>query len=243
MKRVKRISSDRTPNTPEEFQNWHKKTIDIFSSSKFERILDVGCAGGNFSLLLKEACGAKEVCGIEIDECGANLARQKGVGAHCLNLDHEAFPFEGKYFDAIYVGEVIEHLYDPDHMLEECYRVLKYGGLLVLTTRNLSSLYNRLTLLLGYQPFSTSVSLRHNIGRPFKLDDEILGDHIRVFTYRALREILELNGFDCLVAHGTGSALPPGKGNYFAQSIRLCDKILARVPSLSQGLALECRKR
>ena len=203
----------------------------------------MGCAGGNFSLLLKEACSAKEVCGIEIDECGANLARQKGVGAHCLNLDHEAFPFESEYFDAIYVGEVIEHLYDPDHMLEECYRVLKDGGLLVLTTRNLSSLYNRLTLLLGYQPFSTSVSLRHNIGRPFKLDDEILGDHIRVFTYRALREILELNGFDCLVAHGTGSALPPGKGNYFAQSIRLCDKILARVPSLSQGLALECRKR
>lgn len=233
---------DRTPKRIEECDARQLEVLKIFSRYKFNRILDVGCGDGNFSCLLKEACKAREVYGIEISERGVELARNNGVKAYQLNIYDEDFPFENGYFDAIFAGEIIEHLYNPDHFLEECYRLLHSEGVFVLTTRNLASLYNRITLLFGFQPFPTSVSLRYNVGRPFEVGDEVLGDHIRVFTYRAILQLLSLYNFEIIKVKGTTSVLPGNKKWYFVV-IRLVDGILSKVPSLSQGIILVCRKR
>ena len=83
--------------------------------------------------MLKEACKAKEVYGIEISEKGAEMARKRGVKCYQLDVDEEDFPFEDNYFDAITAFEIIEHLFDPDHFLEEVYRVLKPNGIFVLS--------------------------------------------------------------------------------------------------------------
>ena len=53
---------------------------------------------------------------------------------------------------------MIEHLYNPDHMLEECRRVLKPGGLLIISTPNLQAWYNRILFLFGVQPIFYEVS-------------------------------------------------------------------------------------
>ena len=232
---------DTTPRRIEECDARQLEVLKIFSRYKFNRILDVGCADGNFSILLKEACSAKEVYGIEISEKGVKLARNNGVKAFQLDIDDEDFPFEDNYFDAIFAGQIIEHLYDPDHFLEECYRVLKQNGILVLSTVNLSSLYNRLTLMFGYQPFSTSVSTRYNVGRPFELSDEILGDHIRVFTHRALLELLKLYNFKILEVRGTSSHLPK-RESFFLKIVKVMDQILSKIPTLSQRVIVVCQK-
>lgn len=45
-------------------------------------------------------------------------------------------PFRDEYFDALFAGEIIEHVSDPYPVLAEWKRVLKPGGVIILTTPN-----------------------------------------------------------------------------------------------------------
>ena len=197
-----------TPKDYEELEDRHKKVLDIFSRYRFERILDVGCGDGNFSVLLKEACKAKEVYGIEISEKGVEMARKNGVKCYQLDVDEEDFPFEDNYFDAVTAFEIIEHLFDPDHFLEEVYRVLKPNGIFVLSTPNLASIHNRIALLLGYQPFSVMVSLNNSVGHLGFSAGGAAPDHIRFFTLRSLKELLKIHKFEIFEVKGSCAMLP-----------------------------------
>ena len=53
-------------------------------------------------------------------------------------------PFQTKAFDSVLAGELIEHLSEPALFMREARRVLKKGGLLLITTPNRRSLINRL---------------------------------------------------------------------------------------------------
>lgn len=117
-------------------------------------------------------------------------------------------------------------------------------GVCVLTTPNLAAWYNRVALLLGYQPFHTAVSLQGTYGRPqFAPSFGVVGGHIRVFTFRALAEILKNHAFQVLEMQGSRLHIP--------QEIRLpgymkvlldVDWILGRFPSLAGGVIVAARK-
>jgi len=62
------------------------------------------------------------------------------------------FPIASQTFDVVTAGEVIEHMIDEGAFLQECHRVLKKGGTLVLTTPNLGFSFNRLLVLMGRTP-------------------------------------------------------------------------------------------
>ncbi|HWP91114.1 MAG TPA: class I SAM-dependent methyltransferase [Thermodesulfobacteriota bacterium] len=61
--------------------------------------------------------------------------------------------FDGKLFDILFAGEVIEHLFDDEKFLRECYKVLRPGGVLALTTPNLFFLVNRILFPFGKMPY------------------------------------------------------------------------------------------
>jgi 2-polyprenyl-3-methyl-5-hydroxy-6-metoxy-1,4-benzoquinol methylase len=99
------------------------------------RVLDVGCSRGNFL-----AAGAKLGFYMEGVEPAANIAaaaRAQGLRVHTGLLADIHLPPAS--FDAITLFEVIEHLKEPLPLLRECHRVLKPGGLLVLSTGNTAS--------------------------------------------------------------------------------------------------------
>jgi methionine biosynthesis protein MetW len=181
------------------------KAAQLFQKhlGRAEKLLDIGCGIGAVGLNLQEALNASDVYGVEIEESRVAEARRRGLQVFQADLNQGPLPFEDETFDAIFCGEIIEHVVDPDHLLDEIGRTLRPDGLCVLTTPNLAVWYNRIALLFGWQPFDTSVSFRHEVGRPKLLvTDYGCRDHLRVFAFRALRELLMIHGFRILGVKG-----------------------------------------
>jgi SAM-dependent methyltransferase len=114
------------------------------------------------------------------------------VSGHRRHLETQVSPGS---VDLILAIEIIEHVFDTDSMIRLCKRLLKPGGVLVITTPNLSSAVNRLSLLLGWQPADTEVSTIAKFGYPGAVLGKVVG-HIRVFTFASLLEFLRFCGLD-----------------------------------------------
>jgi ubiquinone/menaquinone biosynthesis C-methylase UbiE len=177
--------------------------LQLVDGVRAERILDIGCGDGAITMMFKEKLGAKMVAGVDIAKDAITEAIGKGIDGHVVNLDSDKLPFDENSLDFIYCGEVIEHLFDPDNMLDEVFRVLKPNGLLLLTTPNIASWYDRLSLLFGYQPISVSAILRHpEAGRMFNFGTLAGREHVRFFTMRSMRFLLIQHKFRIIKVTG-----------------------------------------
>jgi 2-polyprenyl-3-methyl-5-hydroxy-6-metoxy-1,4-benzoquinol methylase len=95
--------------------------------------LDAGCGYGPFS----EAAARRGARVISVD-IGARLVRRAAVraGSNGVVADACSLPFRGSPFDLVISSEMIEHTPAPDAAVSEMARVLRGGGLLVVTTPN-----------------------------------------------------------------------------------------------------------
>ncbi len=101
------------------------------------KLLDVGCGGGRFLNRMKKRGWLVE--GVDFDALATERATARyGVKTHVGDLTQCALPANS--FDVITMSQTIEHLYDPKATLIESLRILKPGGLLVMTTPNVKSI-------------------------------------------------------------------------------------------------------
>ena len=99
------------------------------------RLLDVGCSRGDFVAAAAQLGFAAE--GIEPAPHIAEAARAAGRTVHTGLLEEQKFPTAR--FDILSLFEVIEHLRAPLPLLEECRRILRPGGILIISTGNTTS--------------------------------------------------------------------------------------------------------
>lgn len=194
-------------------------------------LLDIGCGDGSFALRFKERY---EISGVDISQCAVALANEAGIDARRIDISCEMLPFKNGYFDLVYMGDVIEHLLNPDFAIGEVFRVTRSKGFLVLSTPNLASWLNRLLLLSGMQPLFSEVSTVRHFGRHSQQNFIPVG-HLRLFTYRALREFLTHYGFRIMRLEG---APHEGLPVFLKQS----DKIISQIPSFASIIIVVAQK-
>lgn len=105
-------------------------------------VLDIGCGTGYGVDLL--AAEGHTVVGIDASATAIRFAVTK-YGARLVVGDACRLPFPAQGFDVATCFEVIEHVENPEELIEEASRILKPGGLLVLSTPHgrMERLHNR----------------------------------------------------------------------------------------------------
>jgi SAM-dependent methyltransferase len=212
--------------------------LRILADEKADRILELGCGRGGYLRNVSNRLNARFVVGVDFSK--ASLLGSEVLSPLIYNIEEGDLPLKDETFDLVLLLDVIEHLFDPDHVLDEILRVLKRGGYVIITTPNLASWYNRLCLLFGWQPFWTEVSTKFVIGNPLRerrASHESLmpSGHLRVFTPFALKRLLELHNFSIEIMSG----YPPNEdfGLIFRLVEGLCRKRMASF------IAVKARKR
>lgn len=106
--------------------------------SKDKDLLEVACgAGVGLGYLARSA---KRVVGGDIDEENLNYAQRNYRGSkniELMRLDaEEPLPFKDGSFDVVIFYEAIYYLVDPMRFVDEAHRLLRDGGLLLISTVN-----------------------------------------------------------------------------------------------------------
>jgi 2-polyprenyl-3-methyl-5-hydroxy-6-metoxy-1,4-benzoquinol methylase len=99
------------------------------------RLIDVGCSRGDF--VAAATASAFDAEGVEPAPQIAAAARAAGRKVHTGLLEEQQFA--DAQFDAVSLFEVVEHLRAPLVLLRECRRILRPGGVMLLSTGNAAS--------------------------------------------------------------------------------------------------------
>ena len=169
---------------------------------------------------------------VEVSTPSVDLLASSGFRAKLADVSTDPLPFSSSSVRIVVMSEVLEHLLDPDHALDEIRRVLRPDGLLALTTPNLAGWFNRVALPLGWQPLFTETGTQWVFGRgPFFPVSRPVG-HLRVLTTRALLALLGSHGLRPRRVEGLGlePSLVPSAG------LRLLDGAFARFPRMASGV-------
>jgi ubiquinone/menaquinone biosynthesis C-methylase UbiE len=147
--------NERVPTIEEEFDIWglyhqhrHEMRYDLLAESvrdhvrPGETILDLGCGSALVAdriLDLDATYVGLDFGGHHINYAASKLRAARSILQSAFARgDGEALPFRDESFDVVVMSEVIEHLMRPEHSVWEIARVLKTGGVLVMTTNNAS---------------------------------------------------------------------------------------------------------
>ena len=139
------------------------------------RALDLGCGDGRLGRELR----ARELTAADVSPLALARARERLPGARLVELEPDApLPFEDSSFDFALCAETLEHVRDVQALVSELRRVLAPGGTLAATAPAHGRLTGLRILMGGFEP-------------PF----DPLSPHLRFFTRRSLRALLDGGGF------------------------------------------------
>jgi SAM-dependent methyltransferase len=146
-----------------------------------KRVLEVGCARGRLGHELKLQDPSRYVAGVEQDPIAAQAAGERLDDVFVLDVQTDIPPIETGSLDCLLLGDVLEHLLDPEDVLRRYRDLLANDGVVLVSVPNIQHFSVVKSLLRGdfmYQPSGL-------------LD----GTHLRFFTYMSFAKLMLDAGF------------------------------------------------
>lgn len=139
------------------------------------RCLDIGAADGLMLGMLNDTFKFQQAIGIDLSE--ELIACSHDVNITLKIGNAENLHFENGSFDIVIACAVIEHVNNPSKMLSECFRILKPGGTLIITTPN---------------PFQDKIAMKVGYGKE--------EEHNETFNLSELKDMLKSSNFEIMLA-------------------------------------------
>lgn len=152
-----------------------------------QKLLDLGCGDGNHIVYLKQF--AKKMFGSDYNLLRLVRAYNTEPQTTFFLADLLDYPVRNNYFEIIFFNHVLEHIHNDDLALENLYRILVPGGLLVLGVPNEGAWWWQLAYI--FQPTMRKTS-----------------DHVHFYTADSLSEKLVTHGFKLLEVKHMGWGPP-----------------------------------
>lgn len=162
-------------------ENNDSKTKLINLTGRNKIILELGCASGYISKYLKQ--NHCTVYAVEIDKEAAKIAKKycKKLVIEDMESINYSKTFAGINFDVILLGDVLEHLKDPENLLLKIKDLLNNNGYIIISIPNIAHGSIRIKLLNG----------------KFQYSEEGILDktHLKFFTKSSISHLLEKCGY------------------------------------------------
>lgn len=156
-------------------------------------VLDAGCSRGGIGVKLFREKQCK-MYGMEYNSVSVQCAQETGAyqAVHTVNLESFSAADWSEYrsfFDFILLGDILEHLRNPQKVLEELKPLLKQDGAFLISVPNIAHAGIKANLL-NDDFIYTDIGL---------LDVT----HVHLFTWKSIAEMLSEISLEIVEAHGT----------------------------------------
>ncbi len=186
-------------------------------------VLDLGCGEGFMASRLAEE--GNRIVGIDLlPQPKTESVLEKYIPADLgRGLADAMDALGGRKFDKVLLMDILEHLPQPDVLLQDCHQVLKNNGQILVSVPNIANVTTRVLLALG----------RFNYTERGILDRT----HLRFFTRSSARRLLEENGYEVVRQHMSVMPVELALG-LPAQNplMKLANRLLAGLTRLLPGL-------
>ena len=154
-------------------------------------VFDIGCGSGYLGSRIKKWKPTVVLHGCDIYEIALDRAKPHFDNAMKVDLDRQEIPVSSGQYDAVFCSDVIELVYDVQHVLAEIQRILKPGKAGLLTVPNLVYWRYRLDLLQEILPIPA--------------DDEC---HLHQFTRDSMSGKIEIAALKITSVSGCRAVMP-----------------------------------
>lgn len=161
----------------------NRELITMMTHKENEQIsvLEVGCDCGATLLELTNVYPNAEVYGYEINQKSADFAATVAA-IEVGNVEEKNLPYEKNKFDYILFGDVLEHLHNPEEVVEYCRDFLKKDGCIIACIPNLMHISVIKNLLEGYFTYRDMGVLDRT--------------HVHMFTMFEVAKMFTDNGYE-----------------------------------------------
>ncbi|MCA9482351.1 MAG: glycosyltransferase [Nitrospina sp.] len=168
------------PNLPDYYRHVRHDLVGLIPESA-RSVLEIGCGAGATGRHVKESRNLFWA-GVELNADAAALAKSNLDDVIAGNIETLDLPYEPESFDCLFCGDVLEHLVDPQKVLNTLKGFLKKDGVLVTSIPNV-------------QFFGV---FNHLAEGNWTYQDEGILDrtHLRFFTFKEIEKLLAETGFE-----------------------------------------------